>query len=110
MLTDPGRKVDYFVSVDVYLTFCTLVLFQKTFLPVYKRRIQGGIATEPRKPPHAFHADSVAKRKQWSEVAMEGALQDVTSGTLTVRRAALEHNVPKSTLHDRLSGKVCQVL
>ena len=37
---------------------------------------------------------------------MEGALQDVTCGTLTVRRTALEHNVRKSTLHDRLSGKV----
>ena len=37
---------------------------------------------------------------------MESVLQDVTSGTLTVRRAALEHNVPKSTLHNRLSGKI----
>ena len=37
---------------------------------------------------------------------MESVLQDVTSGTLTVRCAALEHNVPKSTLHNRLSGKV----
>ena len=37
---------------------------------------------------------------------MESVLQDVTFGTLTVRHAALEHNVPKSTLHDRLSGKV----
>ena len=37
---------------------------------------------------------------------MEYALRDVTSGNLTVRRAALEHNVPKSTLHDRVSGKV----
>ena len=37
---------------------------------------------------------------------MESALQDVKSGTLTVRHAALENNIPKSTLHDRLSGKV----
>ena len=36
---------------------------------------------------------------------MEGALQDVISGK-SVRRAALEHDVPKSTLHDRVSGKV----
>ena len=77
------------------------------FLPVYKRIIRGGFATEPREPPHAFRADSVAKRKQWSEaaMAMEDALQDVTSGILTVRRAALEHNVPTSTLHDRLSQR-----
>ncbi len=37
---------------------------------------------------------------------MERALQDVTSGERTVRRAALEHNVPRSTLHDRVSGRV----
>ena len=37
---------------------------------------------------------------------MEGALQDVMSGKLSVRRAALEYNVPKSTLHDRVTGKV----
>ena len=106
MLTNPSRNVDYFVSVNIHLTFCTLVLFQKTFPPMYKRIIRGGIATEPREQPRAFHANSVAKRKQWSEAAMEGALQNVTSGTLTVRCAALEHNVPKSTLHDRLSGRV----
>ena len=43
---------------------------------------------------------------QWSEAVMESALQDVTSGTLTVRHTALEHNISKSTLHDRLTGKV----
>ena len=37
---------------------------------------------------------------------MGGALQDVKSGKLTVRRAALEYDVPKSTLHDRVTGKV----
>ena len=37
---------------------------------------------------------------------MENALREVTNGSLTVRRAALEYNVPKTTLHDRLTGKV----
>lgn len=37
---------------------------------------------------------------------MDSALKEVTNGTLSVRRAALEYNVPKSTLHDRLTGKV----
>ena len=37
---------------------------------------------------------------------MDSALKDVCSGTLTIRRAALQYNVPKSTLHDRVSGKV----
>ncbi len=37
---------------------------------------------------------------------MENALKDVTNNKKTVRRAALEYGVPKSTLHDRVSGKV----
>ena len=34
------------------------------------------------------------------------ALKEVAEGSLTVRRAALQYDVPKSTLHDRVSGKV----
>ena len=46
-------------------------------------------------------------RKNWTEETMEWALKDVTNGLLTVRLAALEYNVPRSTLHDRVTGKVC---
>ena len=38
---------------------------------------------------------------------MERALKDVTNGLLMVRLAALEYIVPRSTLHDRVTGKVC---
>jgi len=37
---------------------------------------------------------------------MEGALKEVSEGALTIRRAALQYHVPKSTLHDRIVGKV----
>ena len=37
----------------------------------------------------------------------ERPLKDLTNGLLTVRRAAVEYNVPHSTLHDRVTGKVC---
>ena len=37
---------------------------------------------------------------------MERALEEVANGSSTVRRAALSYNIPKSTLHDRVSGKV----
>ena len=37
---------------------------------------------------------------------MEKALCDVTSGVLSVHQAALSYGVPKSTLHDRVSGRV----
>ena len=64
--------------------------------PLYKRVARGVTAFN----------DPGPKRKHWTEQNMEQALQDVTHGSLTIRRAALEHNVPKSTLHDRVSGKV----
>ena len=37
---------------------------------------------------------------------MESVLQDVMSGKSTVRRAALEYNVSKSTLHNTVSGNI----
>lgn len=46
------------------------------------------------------------RRKLWTDKNMENALHEVSAGTLTVRRAALVYGVPKSTLHDRVSGKV----
>lgn len=49
----------------------------------------------------------LSTRKVWNEEIMERAVKDVTEGTLSVRRAALEYSVPRSTLHDRISGKVC---
>ena len=39
-------------------------------------------------------------------MAMENALKDVTNNAKAVRCAALEYGIPKSTLHDRVSGKV----
>ena len=48
----------------------------------------------------------VLKRKQWSEESMLGAIKAVQEGTLGVNRAALEFAVPKTTLKDRLSGRV----
>ena len=38
---------------------------------------------------------------------MEWALKDANNGLLTVRHATLEYNVPRSTLPDRVTGKVC---
>ncbi len=38
---------------------------------------------------------------------MDLAVRDVISGANTLRRAALEYGVPRSTLSDRVTGKVC---
>ena len=37
---------------------------------------------------------------------MDNATKDVLEGTLSVRRAAAQYDIPSSTLHDRISGKV----
>ena len=42
--------------------------------------------------------------RDWLKDSMELALKEVKA--LTVRRAALQYDVPKSTLHDRVTGKV----
>ena len=46
------------------------------------------------------------KRKQWSNEAMEAAINSVVDENTPVLRAARKYGIPKSTLHDRISGKV----
>lgn len=58
--------------------------------------------------PSRNHLDKVGrkKKKKWAEEAMERALIEVKSGRCTVRQAAKEFGVPKSSLGDRVSGRV----
>ncbi|XP_028322317.1 uncharacterized protein LOC114475579 [Gouania willdenowi] len=58
--------------------------------------------------PSRNHLDKIGrkKKKKWSEEAMERALMEVKSGRCTVRQAAREFSVPKSSLGDRVSGRV----
>ena len=44
--------------------------------------------------------------KQWSEEQMKKAVDAVVILKLSVRNAAMQYNVPKSTLGDRISGRV----
>ena len=46
------------------------------------------------------------KYKNWSDGRMEKAVEAIKNHGLSVRRAAEEYAVPKSTLHDRVSGRV----
>ena len=43
--------------------------------------------------------------KRWDETQLQKACQDVHEGQ-AVRRVALNYGIPKSTLHDKISGKV----
>ncbi|KAM9781703.1 uncharacterized protein LOC133167892 [Syngnathus typhle] len=58
--------------------------------------------------PSRNHLDKIGrnKKKKWTEEAMEHALIEVKSGRSTVRKAAKEFGVPKSSLGDRVSGRV----
>ena len=44
--------------------------------------------------------------KNWSKEGMELAHQAVMNDGISVRRAAIEYNVPRSTLRDRVRGSV----
>ena len=47
------------------------------------------------------------KLRQWSKESMAKALDAVATGKMGVNRAAMEFNVPCTSLKDRVSGKVC---
>uniref|UniRef100_UPI003AACBCED uncharacterized protein n=1 Tax=Centroberyx gerrardi TaxID=166262 RepID=UPI003AACBCED len=46
------------------------------------------------------------KTRKWTPEAMEQAMQEVEAGRLTCRQAAKRFGVPKSSLNDRVSGRV----
>ncbi|XP_034034566.1 tigger transposable element-derived protein 6-like [Thalassophryne amazonica] len=58
--------------------------------------------------PSRNHLEKIGrkKKKKWTEEAMERALIEVKSGRCTVRQAAKDFGVPKSSLGDRVSGRV----
>ena len=56
-------------------------------------------------PPAIRQRRPAAKRKQWTEEQMTGALAAASEG-MPANRAATMYGVPRSTLKDRLSGRV----
>ena len=61
------------------------------------------VVTAPRYSPRKKR-ESV-KRKQWSNESMEAAMQAVKDG-MGVNKPAELHGVPKTTLKDRISGRI----
>lgn len=55
-----------------------------------------------------YHCGRLPYYREWNTDKMEKAIEAVHNGTLSIRRAAEVYNIPKSTLHDRISGKVVQ--
>ena len=58
--------------------------------------------------PAVLRSPRRGKRKQWDEDAMLAALEAVRSGC-SIKRAALEHGVPRTTLYDRHTGRSLRV-
>ena len=50
-------------------------------------------------------ANRASKRKQWSDESIIGAMQVIADG-LSITAAAREYGVPRTTLQDRVLGKV----
>ena len=49
--------------------------------------------------------ESPKKRMKWSNESMVAAMKAVGNGN-TIRKAAMEHGVPRTTLQDRITGRV----
>ncbi len=53
-----------------------------------------------------YSSSRPANYKQWTGVAMKKAVENVTVHAMSIREAAARFSVPKSTLGDRISGRV----
>jgi len=58
--------------------------------------------------PAVFHSPQKARRRQWTDTQMKSAMDTVKKGGMSIKRAALQYDVPRTTLQDRISGKVTQ--
>ena len=56
--------------------------------------------------PAILRTPEKVKRKKWTDVQMQAAMKSVQDGISGVNQAATDHGVPKTTLKDRLSGRV----
>ena len=87
----------------MFAFFCCLAMSYK-LIPLKERILRARrshvqsplIQSEGR--PHQY--------KHWSSETMHKACQAVTEDGCSVRRVAEEYHVPRSTLHDRVSGRI----
>ena len=69
-------------------------------LPRRKKRSKSAPATVGRQPQRG------GKRKQWSNTSMQAVMKAVSDDGMSINKAAVLHGVPKTTLKDRLRGRV----
>ena len=49
---------------------------------------------------------SKKSRKSYDELTLNAALSAIKDGEMSIRKASVTFSIPKSTLSDRISGKV----
>jgi len=77
-------------------------LSQRVFRSKYSQ--SAGVGTLQQTCDHAS-ASRIVNYKKWTYDKMDKAIQAVIDDGLSIRQAAEEFNVPKSTLGDRISGR-----
>ena len=75
---------------------------QNSLIPLSKRIIRDTSSEPPFKDDFGLACGAY---RTWENVSMQNTMKAVDKGE-SVRRAAELYNVPRSTLHDRVSGKV----
>ena len=76
-----------------------------SYRPPLKERIIGQDLQSKNSTSH-LEVDRPFRYKRWNNETMEIAIAAVLKEECTIRQAAEIYQVPKSTLHDRISGKV----
>ena len=74
--------------------------------PSLNQRIYKSKLRYPLQYPQAVTDSRSKKFKQWSEDVMEKAINAVINDGVSIRRAAEDYGIPKSTLGDRISGRI----
>jgi transposase-like protein len=83
----------------------TAPFLQDKTLPIQLRVSRSSGRGPPPQPP-ILTSNRPLKYRHYSREAMVAAVEAVEHGKLSLRRAAEEYGIPKSTLQDRVSGKV----
>ena len=71
----------------------------------FGRRIRSRSKSAPASLIHLFTSNRPSKRKTWTDKQMLAAMKAVEEG-LPINQAARDHGIPKTTLKDRISGRV----
>ena len=97
------HKGNYCSLVYIVMAGCVPFLAAGQTLPLQSRVARSHSKVAVHVP---FTSQRLPTYGGYSEINMERAYEAVASGRMSVQKAAEEHGVPRSTLHDKVLGKV----